>query len=90
MGKFTYTHTHTSIPRMGVTLSNRLSACLIIRVISKGVTILLLLYRLFKEICAESASNDVEFYSDGSWHPITANDSKSCVHLCQFIKMIKA
>lgn len=29
---------------------------------------------LFKEICAESNCTDIEFISDGSWHPISAKD----------------
>jgi hypothetical protein len=35
--------------------------------------------RLFKEICEESTCNDIEFDSDGSWHPIGSRDGKSTV-----------
>lgn len=40
------------------------------------VVVILCLSRMFKEICAESVSNDIEFNTDGSWHPINTKEGQ--------------
>ena len=36
----------------------------------------ILFYRLLMEICSRSDETDIEFSTDGSWHPIKSKSSK--------------